>query len=223
VQRRAALDDAPDRAGGRRAEGHGAGGVDLADVPRGVDLATEHHDGAEARGLGCGRHGDGVEEVRGAVRAGRRSRTDGAGQHDGRVGVEHQVAEHRRLLERVRAVGDHDARALARRRGGLARHLQGRVERQVRAGQRPQLARAQPRHFGQPGHRRDERVGVQRRHRARPRHGDRAAGGEDQHVTGRAHPASLPERGSPRRWVDARSVRYSQSNLRLPEPPRGLT
>ena len=105
----------------------------------------------------------------------------------GRLGVEHEVAEHRRLLERVGAVRDDHAHAFPGRRGRLAGDVQDRVEGQVGAGRRAELTGAQAGHLAQAGDGGHERIGVQGRHGPRAGHRDRAARGQDEDLSGGAH------------------------------------
>jgi hypothetical protein len=140
-----------------------------------VQLAAEGHEDAEPGGLGCSCGRDGVGEVCRAIGAGRARRADRARQDDRLDAAVQDVAQHRRLLERVGAVRDDDAAPGGRlgkggagdleRVGGAemcARHAEDRA--------RPQIGDLRERGDGG-----EQRVRVERGPRARARHGDRAA------------------------------------------------
>ena len=89
-----------------------------------MQLARERDDRAEAGGGRIAGGADGVEQVRGPVRSGRRRRPHRAGDHDRCVGAVQQVAQHGGLLQRVGAVREHDSaprRRPPRRRRGRCR------------------------------------------------------------------------------------------------------
>ena len=139
--RRVALGDAAERAVLRAAERDEARRVGLAHRARVMDLAAEDDQDAEPAGGRRGGDADRVDEVGGPVGAGRGRRADRAGEDDRRLGVVQDVAQHRRLLERVGAVRHDDADAAAARvaRRAADRELVGR--REVRAGLVHQRAR----------------------------------------------------------------------------------
>ena len=85
-----------------------------------VDLAAEHDHRSQAGGLREARDRHRVEEVRWAVGAGLAAGAVGAGEHDRRLAVVHERAQHRELLHRVGPGRDHHALAAG---GRLPRSL----------------------------------------------------------------------------------------------------
>ena len=182
---RVALGHAAQRPGLGRGEGHERRGVGLAHAARVVDLAAEHDQDPQAGGGLAGRDADGVAEVGRAVGARRRGGADGAGDHDRRLGVVDHVAQHRRLLQRVGAVGDDHADAAPGGVARLAADVQLVLERQVRAGHVDHRLGVDAVGVLQPGHRRQQRRPVQLRGHAAVAvagHGDGSAGGQHPHA-----------------------------------------
>jgi hypothetical protein len=144
-----------------------------------VQLAREGDDSPDPRRRGVARGAHRVEQVRRTVGADARGRPDRPRDHDGRLAAVQQVAQDRRLLERVRAVGHDDAAS----GGGLGGGSPGDAQR-VGGGDvhpRPdaQGARAQAGDVPERRHRGDQGAGVERGHRtAAAGHRDRPAGGE---------------------------------------------
>ena len=107
----------------------------------------------------------------------------------GRLGVVDDVAEHRRLLQRVGAVGDDDADPAARGVAGAAADLQLVVEGEVGARQVGDGLGLQPVVVGEARDAGEQALGVEVRRGPRlAGHRDRPAGGQD------------PYLADPRRW-----------------------
>ncbi len=204
VERRAAALHHPEDAELRRAERVERDGVGLGDVARRVDPVVHAHHDAATHGLATGGERHGVVEVHRAVGRDRRRRPHGPHQHDRLGALDHEVEEVRRLLQRVGAVGDHDAGHVVageqlvdppgegqpvRRRHVLARDLE-------------HLLAADAGHRGKLRDRRDQRRDADRR-RGVPHGGggggggagDGAAGGQDRHVRQRRRLRRLGRRG----------------------------
>ena len=149
----------------------------LRTVRRGVDLAAERHDDAEALGGGRTGQDDRVEQVGGTVGAGGAARPVGAGDHDRGVAAVGQRAQHRDLLHRVGAGREHDALAARPAPAGAAGEVERVGQGEVRARQRQHGLglEVEPGHLGKLL---DELGGVERGHGALAAHRDRAAGGE---------------------------------------------
>ncbi len=149
--RRMPLGDAAERAHLRRGERRQRRRVGLAHDAGVVDLAAEDDEHAQAGGVVAGGDRDGVHEVRRAVGARGGGGPDRAGEDDGRLGVADDVAEHRRLLERVGAVRDDDADAAPRGVAGGAADLELLVEGQVGAREVGDRLRLEALVAGEPG------------------------------------------------------------------------
>ena len=92
-----------------RAEGLHAPVRGLGDLARRLDLVVQHHQHAAAPAAGRSRGAHAVQEVDRGIGRNARGRALRADHHHRERHLEHEVEEIRRLLERGRAVADHDA------------------------------------------------------------------------------------------------------------------
>ena len=104
-----AAGDVADVAQIRRAEGGDIRRIGLCHVAGVVDHVVHGNENALADGLLIDGNAYGIQKIHRAVGRNRRSRTHGAHEDDGLVASHREIQEVGRLLERIRAVRDHDA------------------------------------------------------------------------------------------------------------------